>query len=40
MATSVIEGNVDVMHDLAQEALDEGVKAQEILNDGLMVGMN
>ncbi len=40
MATSVIEGDVDAMHDLAQEALDEGVAAQEILNDGLMVGMN
>lgn len=40
MATSVIEGNVDVMQELAQEALDEGVTAQEILNDGLMVGMN
>jgi 5-methyltetrahydrofolate--homocysteine methyltransferase len=40
MATSVIEGNVGAMKDLTEEALDEGVTAQEILNDGLMVGMN
>jgi len=40
MATSVIEGNVGAMKDLTEEALDEGVSAQEILNDGLMVGMN
>jgi 5-methyltetrahydrofolate--homocysteine methyltransferase len=40
MATSVIEGNVDVMQDLTQDALDEGLRAQDILNDGLMVGMN
>jgi 5-methyltetrahydrofolate--homocysteine methyltransferase len=40
MATSVIEGNVDVMQDLTEDALDEGLSAQDILNDGLMVGMN
>lgn len=40
MATSVIEGDVGAMQDLTEEALDEGVSAQEILNDGLMVGMN
>jgi 5-methyltetrahydrofolate--homocysteine methyltransferase len=40
MAASVIEGDVGAMEDLTQEALDEGVSAQAILNDGLMVGMN
>jgi len=40
MAASVIEGDVGAMQDLTEEALDEGVSAQEILNDGLMVGMN
>ncbi|MFW6082635.1 MAG: corrinoid protein [Chloroflexota bacterium] len=40
LATSVIEGDVDAMQDLTQEALDEGAVAQEILNDGLMAGMN
>jgi 5-methyltetrahydrofolate--homocysteine methyltransferase len=40
MATSVIAGNVDVMEGMTEEALDEGLSAQEILNDGLMVGMN
>jgi 5-methyltetrahydrofolate--homocysteine methyltransferase len=28
------------MENLAQDALDSGLEAQEILNDGLMVGMN
>ncbi len=40
LATAVIEGDVDAMEDLAQDALDEGASAQEILNDGLMAGMN
>ncbi len=40
LATAVVEGNVDSMEELAQEALDEGLSAQEILNDGLMGGMN
>jgi len=40
MAASVIEGDVGAMQDLTEEALDKGVSAQEILNDGLMVGMN
>jgi len=40
LATAVIEGKVDRMNDLAQEALDEGLKPQDILNDGLMAGMN
>ncbi len=40
LATGVIEGNVGVMQDLTEQALDEDVGAGEILNDGLMVGMN
>jgi 5-methyltetrahydrofolate--homocysteine methyltransferase len=40
LATAVIEGNVGVMTGLTEEALDEDTSAQEILNDGLMVGMN
>ncbi len=40
LTTAVIEGNVESMEERAQEALDEGLSAQEILNDGLMAGMN
>ena len=40
LASAVIEGNVDVMQDLTQDALDEGLGAKEILDDGLMVGMD
>ncbi len=40
LATAVIQGNVESMEERAQEALDEGRSAQEILNDGLMAGMN
>ena len=40
LATAVIEGSVDSMGDLAQEALDEGLTAKSILNDGLMAGMD
>lgn len=40
LATAVIEGSVEDMNDLAQEALDEDLSAQDILNDGLMAGMN
>jgi 5-methyltetrahydrofolate--homocysteine methyltransferase len=40
LSTAVIEGNVGVMEDLTEEALDEDVSPQAILNDGLMVGMN
>lgn len=40
LTTGVIEGNVGVMQDLTEQALDEDVGAGEILNDGLMVGMN
>jgi len=40
LATAVIEGNVGVMEDLTEDALDEGLGPKEILDDGLMVGMD
>ena len=40
ISTNVIQGKKDEIADLTQRALDEGLDAQEILNDGLMPGMN
>lgn len=40
LATAVIEGNVDAMEELTEDALDEGMDAETILNDGLMAGMD
>jgi 5-methyltetrahydrofolate--homocysteine methyltransferase len=40
LATAVIQGNLDVVEGLTYDALDSGLSAQEILNGGLMVGMN
>jgi 5-methyltetrahydrofolate--homocysteine methyltransferase len=40
ISTAVIEGNVDDITDLTEDALDEGLEAQEILNNGLMPGMD
>jgi 5-methyltetrahydrofolate--homocysteine methyltransferase len=40
LSTGVIEGNVDIMEELTEDALDEGLRAKEILDDGLMVGMD
>jgi 5-methyltetrahydrofolate--homocysteine methyltransferase len=40
LSTAVIEGNLDVMEDLTRQALDEGKEAQEVLNEGLMPGMD
>jgi 5-methyltetrahydrofolate--homocysteine methyltransferase len=40
LATAVIEGNVNAMEELTEDALDEGIDAETILNDGLMGGMN
>ena len=40
MAQAVIAGNADVMVDLTEDALDEGLSAQEILDSGLMPGMD
>jgi 5-methyltetrahydrofolate--homocysteine methyltransferase len=40
LSTAVIEGNVDDMTGLTQQALDEGMLAQQVLNEGLMPGMD
>jgi 5-methyltetrahydrofolate--homocysteine methyltransferase len=40
ISTTVIEGNLDDIEDLTQDALDEGSSAEEILNQGLMPGMD
>jgi 5-methyltetrahydrofolate--homocysteine methyltransferase len=40
LSTAVIEGNIDAMEDLTQDALDEGLEAKEILDKGLMPGMD
>jgi 5-methyltetrahydrofolate--homocysteine methyltransferase len=40
ISTAVIEGDVDEIADLTEDALDEGLTAEEILNKGLMPGMD
>jgi 5-methyltetrahydrofolate--homocysteine methyltransferase len=40
LSTAVIEGNLEVMEGLTKQALDEGKEAQEVLNEGLMPGMD
>lgn len=40
LTTAVIEGNKDDITDLTEDALDDGLEAQEILNSGLMPGMD
>ncbi|MBN1314961.1 MAG: corrinoid protein [Anaerolineales bacterium] len=40
IATAVIEGDLDEMEYLTEDALDEELSAQEILDKGLMAGMN
>ncbi|MGD2157221.1 MAG: corrinoid protein [Anaerolineales bacterium] len=40
ISTAVIEGNLDVMVDLTNDALDENLEAKEILDNGLMPGMD
>lgn len=40
LATAVIEGDIETMPDLTQQALDGGLGAKEILDDGLMPGMD
>lgn len=40
ISTVVIEGNLDEIEDLTKDALDEGLSAEEILNKGLMPGMD
>jgi 5-methyltetrahydrofolate--homocysteine methyltransferase len=40
ISTAVIEGNMDDIEDLTDDALDEGLSAEQILNEGLMPGMD
>ena len=40
ISTAVIEGSLDEITDLTEDALDEGLNAEEILNKGLMPGMD
>jgi len=40
ISTAVIEGNLDDIVDLTEDALDEGLSAEAILNKGLMPGMD
>ena len=40
ISTCIIEGNIDDIKDLTQQALDEGLEAKEILDKGLMPGMD
>ncbi len=40
ISQSIIEGNVDDMVDLTEDALDDGIPAQDILDKGLMAGMD
>ncbi len=40
LSTAIIEGNLDDMVELTEDALDEGLSAAQILNEGLMPGMD
>jgi 5-methyltetrahydrofolate--homocysteine methyltransferase len=40
ISTTVIEGDLDAIADLTEDALDEDLSAEEILNQGLMPGMD
>jgi methanogenic corrinoid protein MtbC1 len=40
ISEAIIEGKVDDMVDLAEEALDDGISAQDVLDKGLMAGMD
>jgi 5-methyltetrahydrofolate--homocysteine methyltransferase len=40
LSTAVIEGNLDDIVELTQDALDDGLAAKEILDKGLMPGMD
>ena len=40
ISTAVIEGDLDEIADLTEDALDEDLSAQKILDGGLMVGMD
>ena len=40
ISEAIIEGNVEEMVDLTEEAIDDGLAPQEILDKGLMAGMD
>jgi 5-methyltetrahydrofolate--homocysteine methyltransferase len=40
ISTAVIEGDLDEITDLTEDALDKDLSAQDILNNGLMAGMD
>ncbi len=40
ISEAIIEGNVEDMTDLTEEAIDDGLAPQEILDKGLMAGMD
>jgi 5-methyltetrahydrofolate--homocysteine methyltransferase len=40
ISTAVIEGDMDEIADLTEDALDDGISAGDILNKGLMPGMD
>jgi 5-methyltetrahydrofolate--homocysteine methyltransferase len=40
LSTAVIEGNLEEVADLTEDALDEGLSAKQILDEGLMAGMD
>jgi 5-methyltetrahydrofolate--homocysteine methyltransferase len=40
ISTTVIEGELDEIVDLTEDALDDGISAEDILNKGLMPGMD
>jgi 5-methyltetrahydrofolate--homocysteine methyltransferase len=40
ISDAIIEGNAEDMADLTEEALDDGLSAQEVLDGGLMAGMD
>jgi 5-methyltetrahydrofolate--homocysteine methyltransferase len=40
ISTAIIEGDLGEIEDLTEDALDEGLTAEEILNKGLMPGMD
>ena len=40
ISTAVIEGDMDEIADLTEDALDDGLSAEKVLNKGLMTGMD
>ena len=40
MTSCVIEGNLNDIKDLTQQALAEGISAKDVLDQGLMPGMD